>query len=164
MAGHELHGARKGNAMLTLEHAHHGQAHGHQGGLRILGERELVLGALPHDGGELLTQGFIDFRKDLARGGAALGQGVAHADVLASLARKSECDRHRLAPEGFRFAHGIHHGSLGAVKRGALSSVEGWEFPRNWLLYAAFTVSSPGRSSLNRLEIRTSTSRPSNSR
>src|SRR5688572_22303660 len=29
------------------------------------------------------------------------------------------------------------------------------------LLYAAFTVSSPGRSSLNRLEIRTSTSRPS---
>ena len=62
--------------MLGLEHADHRHGHRHQRGLGILGEREVGLGAFPHERGELLAQGLVDLLEHGAGGGEALGQAL----------------------------------------------------------------------------------------
>ena len=77
---------------FALKHAHGGERDRHQRGLRILGQRQPVGRAVPHDGGELLAQRFIDFVEHVAGGGKIVRKRLAHADGLAALARKNKCN------------------------------------------------------------------------
>ncbi len=63
---------------------------GHQGGLGVLGQDEFFPGALEHQAGKLLLQGFVDFLEHLAGGGKGAGEVASHADGLAALAREDE--------------------------------------------------------------------------
>ena len=49
-------------------------------------------GPFPHDRGELLAQRLVHFVEHVARRGEIVGQRLAHADGLAALARKNECE------------------------------------------------------------------------
>ena len=82
------------DAGFGLEHAHRRQRHRHQRRLRILGQRHAFGRAFPHDGRELVAERRVDLVEDGARRGEGLGQRLAHADRLAALPRKHECDRH----------------------------------------------------------------------
>ena len=53
---------------VLFEHAHHGEADGHQRGLRVLGQREIGFGALPHETRERLLDRLVDFFEEFARG------------------------------------------------------------------------------------------------
>ena len=70
------------------EHAPGGQkplgsdAHGQNGRLGILGQRELILGAFETETAERPSQGRIRFGKRLAADGKGLSQGFSHADFL----------------------------------------------------------------------------------
>jgi len=87
-------GARHVDVELDLQHPYRGQGHGHQGGLGVLGQGQLVLGPLAHQQGQLLAQGVVDLGIDLAGGGEGVGQGRAHADRLAALSGKQEGEGH----------------------------------------------------------------------
>ena len=80
---------------LLGEHAHRRERHRHQRRLRILGERQLSLGPLPHQLGQILAERLVDFGKHRARGRIGLGELGAHADGLASLTGKNESNAHR---------------------------------------------------------------------
>jgi hypothetical protein len=67
---------------------------GHQGGLGVGGEGQLSDVALPHKGGEFLAEGLVDLVKHRFCGWKGLRQRTAHADFLASLAGKDECEGH----------------------------------------------------------------------
>ena len=64
-------------------------------GLRVLGERELVLGALEHDAGKVDAQGVVDRLKDLARGWKPLCHIPTHPNPLRPLARTEPDHRRR---------------------------------------------------------------------
>ena len=68
MAGHERGIAREVEAGLAFEHAHGGERNRHQCRLGVLGQREPVGGALPHDRGQLLAERVIDLGEHLAGG------------------------------------------------------------------------------------------------
>ena len=74
MAGDERGIALEVEAGFAFEHAHGGERDRHQGRLRVLGQREPVGRAVPHDGGELLAQRFIDFGEHIAGGGKIVRQ------------------------------------------------------------------------------------------
>ena len=69
-------------AEFLFHHPQHGDRGGHDGGLGILGQRQVGLGAFPHDLRQLLRQRVIDFGEDRARGRKGFGQPPAHADGL----------------------------------------------------------------------------------
>jgi hypothetical protein len=94
MPGDELDLILERKTLLALEHAHHRHRHRHQRRLRVLGERQRLLGALPHDLGEALAERGIDLLEHLAGRGKGLGKLTPHADVLAALPGKYECDGH----------------------------------------------------------------------
>ena len=77
-------------AARLFQRADDGEADGHDGGLGILGERQVFLRAFPHQFGELLAQSLVDLLEDLTGGSESLGQFAAHADGLRSLPRKDE--------------------------------------------------------------------------
>lgn len=75
--------------------------HGHQRRLRVGGQRQRLFGAFPHDRGQLLAERVIDFLKHRAGLGKGICEVFAHADSLAALPRKGECDGHDRLPELF---------------------------------------------------------------
>ena len=94
MSGDERGVAFEVEACFAFEHAQRGKRDRHQSRLRVLGQRQPVGGTVPHDRGELLAQRFIDLGEDIAGGGKIVRQGLAHADGLAALAGKNECNGH----------------------------------------------------------------------
>ncbi len=94
MAGHEVRLFLEREPALVLEHPRRGDAYRHQRRLGVLGERQLVLRPLEHEPGQVLGKRFVDFLVDLPCLGVGLGQRLAHADRLRSLARKYECGAH----------------------------------------------------------------------
>jgi len=93
MAGDEA-GAADVDAELDLQRAGGGQRNGHQGGLGVLGQRQLVLGPLAHQDRQLLAQRLVDLGIDLAGRGEGVGQGRAHADRLAALSGEQKGEGH----------------------------------------------------------------------
>ena len=85
-----------------FKHAHGGERDRHQRGLRVLGQREPVGRALPHDRGQLLAERVVDFAKHLAGGRKGVRERLAHADGLAALPRENKCDRHAYPSEKTR--------------------------------------------------------------
>ena len=81
------------------EPAAHDREHGagvrEDRGLGVVGEGELVLGALPHEAGERDAERVIDGGEGVARGGKPLGEILAHADLLRALAREEQDRHHR---------------------------------------------------------------------
>ena len=94
MAGDELRVAFEIETGFGFQHAHRRERNRHQCRLRILGERERIGWALEHDGGKLGAKRFIDLVEHLPGRRKIRRQRLAHADRLAALARKHECDRH----------------------------------------------------------------------
>ena len=93
VAGHEG-GAVNADPEFPLQRPHHGKTDSHEGGLSVFRQGELVLGTLPHQGGELLAKGLVDLLEDLAGRSKGNGQVGAHADGLAALARKQKGKTH----------------------------------------------------------------------
>ena len=79
---------------LGLERAHRRQRRGHERGLGVLGERQLVLLAVPDDVGQLDPQRLVDLVEHGAGCGISLGKVTPHADGLCPLSRKNECAGH----------------------------------------------------------------------
>ena len=90
MAGDEGGVAGEVEPGLCAQRRHHGEAHRHERGLRIGGQRQLGLGPFEHKGGQLLPKRIVDFVEDLACRGKGFGQRLAHADGLRPLAGKHE--------------------------------------------------------------------------
>src|SRR3569623_480312 len=87
-------------AAFLLEHAQHRDGIGHDRGLRIGSELELVLGTLGHQLREALSKRLVDFLEDFAGGGAGGGKRGAHADRLAALPGEDESAHDWLLREG----------------------------------------------------------------
>ena len=91
---------------LVLQHetagfhdADRGHGDGHQSRLGVCGQREGLFRAVPHDLGELFAERVIDFLEDCTGLGKGVGEILAHADGLAALTRKGECECHGCFPE-----------------------------------------------------------------
>jgi hypothetical protein len=95
VAGDEARRAGNTDAELRTEHGQRRHRHRHQRRLRILGQHQPVLRPFPHDAGELEAESLVDLVEHGPRRGELLGKGMAHADLLAALAREGERDRHR---------------------------------------------------------------------
>ena len=97
MAGNELRVASEIDPGLGFQHAHDRKRHRHQRGLRVLGQRQCLGRPFPNDLGELLVEGRVDLLEHRARRRERIGERLAHADRLATLAGKNERERHALA-------------------------------------------------------------------
>ena len=62
------------------------------GGLRVLGQRELVVRAFEAERAQRLAERGIGFGKRLAADWKGVGERLAHADLLRALSRKDECN------------------------------------------------------------------------
>ena len=112
VAGDHGRAVRQAHAALALQHPRDGERVGEQGGLGVLGEREVLGGTLEHQLGEPLAKGFVDLLEHFAGGREGGGEVAAHAHALAALAGEDErVDRH----EGFpcRVARGRSGGAAG---------------------------------------------------
>ena len=79
--------------------AHHGEHRGgmgQDGGLGVVGQGQLVLGAFPHQAGEGGAQRFVDGRERIPGGRKSLGQVLAHSDLLCPLAGTHHHGHHRM--------------------------------------------------------------------
>ena len=94
MPGDEFGVAFEIEAGFGFQHADHRDRHRHQAGLGVLGERQLLDRAVPQDRRELLAERGIHLLEHRARRREGVGQGLAHADGLAALARKRESRGH----------------------------------------------------------------------
>lgn len=83
-------GLRDIDAELALERAHGGEAHRHQRGLSIRGQREFVGRAFEDQPRELFAERFVDLLKHLAARAEGVVKGFAHTGRLASLTGKNE--------------------------------------------------------------------------
>ena len=81
-------------AKFLAQHGKRRERHRHQRGLRVLRQRQLRLGAFPHDARQLLAKRLVHGLEHGLRGGKALRQPLPHAYGLAALARKCECKCH----------------------------------------------------------------------
>ena len=90
MAGDILAGLGEIEAGFLLEHPEDGEAHGHQGRLRIGGERQFVPGPFEHHLRELLGERVVEFLEDVARLREGVREIPAHAGGLGPLPRKYE--------------------------------------------------------------------------
>src|SRR5262249_9166016 len=99
--------------------------------LRILGQGQLVGGPFPHDGGKLVAQRRIDLLEHRPRRPIGLRERLSHADRLAPLPRKHECDRHSPTP---KTAAAVRHRPFSPVKLES-RSVPGTDW-KPWLLTA----------------------------
>ena len=98
MAGNKGGIARKVDAGLGFEHPHDGERDRHQRRLGILGERQRIGRPVPDRFAEPLAERRVDFLEHLPRRGKGVGQRLAHANRLTSLAGKNERNRHCLPP------------------------------------------------------------------
>src|SRR5260221_3039154 len=96
MAGHESRVARKIDAGLRLQRADGRERRRHQCGVCVLRQRQGLGRPFPDDAGEVLAQCRIDLLEHRACRPKGVGEGLAHADHLAALARKYESERHSL--------------------------------------------------------------------
>ena len=90
MTGHECCRLRQTEFALLIQHADDRHADGHQGRLRVFGELQIVRRSFEHQTRQILTERVVGFLKNLFGFGEGGGQRLAHADGLASLARKEE--------------------------------------------------------------------------
>ena len=90
MAGDEGRVPGKVETGLGLEDPHHGKAHGHQGGLGVGRECQIVGRTLPDDGRELLGQRFVDLVEHGPGLRKGFGERLAHPDGLTALPRKDK--------------------------------------------------------------------------
>ncbi len=90
------------NAAFLFEHAQHGDGVGHDRGLGICGEGQLVLGAFRHQLRQLLAERLVDFLENFTRMRARGGERTAHADGLAALSGEDERAHLPLLGEGAR--------------------------------------------------------------
>ena len=95
MAGDETRVARDVEPGFRLENAGRGETDRHQRGLRIGGQRQLGLGTLEHQPGQILPERAVDLGEDLPRRRIGLGERLAHADRLRPLPWKHESRQHR---------------------------------------------------------------------
>jgi len=109
------------DARLGFDHAHGGKRHRHQRRLRILGERQRLGRTVPHDGGELVAERGVDLVEHAARRREILGERLAHAHGLASLAGKYQRDRHFLPRKGRAYPRAVRHRARRRVKDACLS-------------------------------------------
>jgi hypothetical protein len=77
-------------AGFGFENAQGRYARGHQRRLGVGGQREVGLGSLEHQLGEVLGQGCVDALKYAARGWKLVRQRLPHADCLGSLTWKDQ--------------------------------------------------------------------------
>ena len=94
MAGDEFGVAGEAEPCFGFENADDGERHGHQRRLRVLRQRQRVLRALEDRLAQFFAERLVDFGEDLPRRREGVGERLAHADRLAALPGKYECDRH----------------------------------------------------------------------
>src|SRR5215475_9444945 len=99
MAGDEASVALEVETGLLLEHSYRGKRHRHQSGLSVLGQRQSLGRAVPHDRRQFGIQGRINLGENLPRDREGIREAFAHTDPLASLTRKYKRDRHVRAPK-----------------------------------------------------------------
>src|SRR5262249_39721680 len=89
--------------------------------------REIALGSLGHQPGELLLEGVVHLLEGVARDGKSLGELAAHADGLGALSREYECPHHPAFPAPFearRQSAALRRKSaLGAAESSACASI-----------------------------------------
>ncbi len=100
MAGDERGIALELHSRFRLQRAHRGKRHRQEPRLRVLGEGERLGGALPQDFRELFAERGIDLGEDGPGRRKCIGERLAHADRLAALAGKDECNRHWIPEVG----------------------------------------------------------------
>ena len=75
---------------FDLQHTQRGDRHRHDRRLGVGGQRQFVVGTVPHQREQLLAERVIDLFENGAGGRAGVGKAGAHARRLAALARKDE--------------------------------------------------------------------------
>jgi len=83
-------GGEGGGEAFFREDAGGGYGDGEDGGLGVLGELELVVGALEDEFGESEAEGFIGLFEDGSGGGEVVVEVAAHAYGLGALAGEEE--------------------------------------------------------------------------
>ena len=83
-------GDERGLVALRHEQAARGDADAEERRLRVLGERQLILGAFEAQPAERLAQCGVRFGERLAADRKRLGERPAHADLLRTLSGKDE--------------------------------------------------------------------------
>jgi hypothetical protein len=78
-----------------------GQRHRHQRRLRVGGQRQRLFRPFPDQLRQVFAERIVDFLEDPARFGEGAGEILAHADRLAALSGKGECNGHARAPKGW---------------------------------------------------------------
>ena len=94
VAGDILDAIDQPEALLELQHPYHGQRRRHQGGLRILRQRQLLKRPRKHQFRELLAKRGVNLGKHVAGRSVGLCQLGAHADDLTALPGENECNCH----------------------------------------------------------------------
>ena len=92
------------------KYTHDSHRDGEERRLRILRQRQGLDGTLEHDPGQLLPQRQFDFVERVPRCSMSLGKVGAHADRLAALPRKYQCDGHSAPtslPAPARLSHSV---------------------------------------------------------
>ncbi len=87
VAGHEI----AADCAEVFQHGVNGGGDGQDGGLRVLGQLELVLGTFEAELGDREAERIIDLPEDAPRDRVGLEDVLPHAGVLAPLAGKDEC-------------------------------------------------------------------------
>ena len=90
MARDEIRLVGQRDAAFFFEHAQGRDGIGHDGGLRIFSQRQLVFRPVAHQPTKILSQCIIDFFKSLASDRTRIGKRGAHADGLAALSWKDK--------------------------------------------------------------------------
>ena len=78
-------------ATIFFHHPKSRDCIGHDRGLGIFRQGQLVERSLTHQLEQILLQRVIDFLENFPGGAAGLGERLAHADCLAPLPRKNKC-------------------------------------------------------------------------
>ncbi len=94
MTGDEGRLVRESEVTFLFEGADNCKADGHDRGLRVLGERQILLRTFPHQLREVLAERLVHLAEDFARRSERLREFAAHSDRLRSLSRKGEGPRH----------------------------------------------------------------------
>ena len=91
VAGDEARSLRKLHAAFLRQRGEDGHRMGHDRGLGIFREPQVIVRPIAHEAEEVLAERLVDLREHVSRCAARFGQRGAHADRLAALSRKKEC-------------------------------------------------------------------------